>query len=144
MATTATAAPKPEGKADFSPLFPTFEVGPFTEFNSRNLSTAMRAGTALMKGAANYWSHVGAFVSKRLQCDAEAARSFSACRSGEDAIHAQHEFISQMIRDYANETQSLLSIGAEIAKGVAEPIEARAEEAVHNIETKSKNAQAAE
>lgn len=142
--TTATTMAKSEGRSDFSQLFPTLEVGPFTEFNSRNLSTAMSAGAAMIKGAASYWSHVGAFVNRRLQNDVEAARAFSACRSGEDAMRAQHEFVSKMIKDYADETHALLSISAEIARSVADPIEARAEEALHNIEQKSKVVQAAE
>jgi hypothetical protein len=122
---------------EIAELFPTFEIGPFAEFNARNLATSMKAGTAVMKGAATYWSHVGGFVSKRLKSDVETLSALTCCRTGEDAARAQHQFMSKMIADYFNEMHALLSIGAEIAKGVAEPIENRAEEAIHRMETRA-------
>ncbi|MBI1365177.1 MAG: hypothetical protein GC153_04400 [Alphaproteobacteria bacterium] len=125
------------GASDFSALFPTLEIGPLAEFNSRNFATAMRAGTAVMKGAAAYWGHVGKFVGRRLESDAEIAKTLSACRTGEDAIRAHHEFVSKMISDYSREMHELLTIGADIAKGVAEPIEERAEESVHSMESRT-------
>lgn len=143
MTTSATEKTRPQGKAGVAPLVPTMEIGPFAEFNARNLETAMRASSAMMKGAGAYWSRVGAFVGKRLQSDVLAARAFSACRSGEDAARTQHEFVSQMIADYFNETHVLLSIGADLAKGVADPIEERAEEAFHNMEARNAARQAA-
>jgi hypothetical protein len=48
-----------------------------------------------------------------------------------------------MIADYFNETHALLSIGADLAKGVADPIEERAEEAFHNMEARNAARQAA-
>lgn len=144
MATAAARKADSPSKSEFSPLMPTFEISPLAEFNSRNLAASMRAGTAVMKGAGLYWSHVGAFMSKRLQRDAEAARELVACRSGEDAARCQHEFVSTMINDYFNEMHELLSIGAELAKGVAEPIEERAEEAFHNMEARNAAKTAAE
>lgn len=144
MTTVSNPRAQTERPVEFNPLFPSLEVGPFAEFNARNVSTAMRASTAFMKGAASYWDRMGSFMSKRLQCDAEAARAMSACRTGEDAVRTQHAFLSKMIKDYAEEAHALLSIGASIAKDVAEPIEERAEEAVRNIETKSRMTPAAE
>jgi hypothetical protein len=48
-----------------------------------------------------------------------------------------------MIADYFNETHALLSIGADLAKGVADPIEERAEEAFHNMDARNAARQAA-
>jgi hypothetical protein len=127
----------PSNTVDFPEFVPAFQIGPFAEFNARNLATSMRAGTAVMKGAAAYWGHVGDFIGKRLTCDAEAVRALSDCRTGEDAARAHHEFMSKMISDYFNEMHALLSISANVAKGVAEPVEERAEEAVHGIELRA-------
>ncbi|HXI86955.1 MAG TPA: phasin family protein, partial [Parvularculaceae bacterium] len=107
------------------------------EFNARNLATAVRASAAVMKGAAAYWGHVGKFVGRRLESDAEIAKTFSGCRTGEDAMRAQHQFVSKMISDYSREMHELLTIGADVAKGVAEPIEDRAEESVRSVEQRA-------
>jgi hypothetical protein len=122
--------------AQIPPLLTTAEIGPFAEFNSRNVSTALRAGQAAAKGAAAYWSHVGAFMNKRLRADAEAFSAFTACRSGEEAVRAHHQFVSEMITDYLGEMRSMLTLGAEVARDISEPIEERTEEVVHNIEVR--------
>ncbi len=133
----ATSGKRASSESGFTQFLPTLEIGPFAEFNARNMATMMETGNALMKGTAAYWGHVGTFVSMRLQRDVEAARALAACRSGEDATRAQHQFISTMITDYFNGMHELLSISADMAKGVAEPIEGRAEEAFHGIEARS-------
>jgi hypothetical protein len=124
-------------EAHASPLFRTDEVGPFAEFNARNLATAMEASTAFLKGAGAYWGHISAFSKKRLEQDSEIARTLFACHSGEQAVRAQHQFISRMISDYFNEMHALLSIGAEVAKGMADPVENRAEEAIQKMESRA-------
>ncbi|MGE0408912.1 MAG: phasin family protein [Amphiplicatus sp.] len=129
-----SAASEYSAPSEGAPLFPTFEIGPFAEFNARNLATSMNAGTAVMRGAATYWGHIGDFMYKRLQSDAEAFRALSACRCGEEAAKTQRAFVSTMISDYFNGMHAVLTIGAEIAKGVAEPIESRAEEAMRDID----------
>lgn len=133
----ATSGSKASHESNFPQFLPSLEIGPIAEFNARNMTTMMQTGAAVMKGTAAYWGHVGAFVSMRLQRDVEAARALAACRSGEDAARAQHEFISTMISDYFNEMHELLSIGADVAKDVAEPIEGRAEEALHSLESRA-------
>lgn len=132
-----TSGKKASTESNFAQFLPAFEVGPFAEFNARNMATMVQTSTAMMKGTAAYWGHVSAFVTMRLQSDVEAARALAACRNGEDAARAQHEFVSKMITDYFNEMHELLSIGADVAKGVADPIEGRAEEALHGIEART-------
>lgn len=143
MATKPAASGAETDKVKFPEYFSAFQIGPFAEFNTRNLSTGMRAGTAMMKGAAAYWGHLGGFVGKRLASDVETARSFAGCKTGEDAARTHHEFLSKMIADYFNEMHELLSIGADIARGVAEPVEERAEETIHAVEAQAKAAKTA-
>jgi len=128
----AKSADKPNGA-----LFPTFEIGPFAEMHSRGLAASTRAGEALAKGVATYNQHLIGFLGRRFKADMDAARVFSACRTGEETAQAHADFMETMMADYFNEMHALLSVGAEIAKGVVEPLEQGAAETMHSADARS-------
>lgn len=99
--------------------------------SARSLESAMRVGEALTHGYTAFQSHLGEFTSRRLRRDMEAMRAYAACRDGAEAARLHSEFMENMINDYFREWHGLLSIAANVAKGVVEPIE---ENAVASLE----------
>lgn len=140
--TNVDSKPTLAGK-EFEELIPTLEISPFGEFNSRNLAAAAKANTAILKGAITSWAHCSSFVGRRLRADAELVRELNTSRNGEEAVRAQNRFVSTMITDYVNQMQELLSIGADAARSLIEPIEKRAEEAFHSMEARNEDKEAA-
>lgn len=140
--TNVNPKPPPIEKG-FEGLVPTLEVSPFGEFNARNIAAATKANTALLKGATTYWAQLSSFVGRRLRADAEFVRALNTCQSGEEAVRTQHRFVAAMIADYFGEAQKLLTIGADTAHNLVDPLEDRAEEAVHFMEERNRREDAA-
>lgn len=100
--------------ADFQ--FPLANSEEMSELNKRAFEMASRASRACFKCAAEYNQELTGFVTSRLKKDAEAMRTTMRSKTSEEAFRAQADFVSDLLKDYAEETSRMFALSAEVWK----------------------------
>jgi hypothetical protein len=110
---------QPGAEADFQ--FPLANPEEMTALNKRAFEMASRASRACFKCAAEYNQELTGFVNSRLKKDAEAMRATIGSKTSEEAFKAQAEFVSDLFKDYAEETSRMFALSAEAWKDAVSP-----------------------
>lgn len=110
---------QPKAAADFQ--FPLANSEDMSELNKRAFEMASRASRACFKCAADYNQELTGFVNSRLKKDAEAMRTTMRSKTSEEAFRAQADFVSDLLKDYAEETSRMFALSAEAWKEAFSP-----------------------
>ncbi len=108
-----------EAAADFQ--FPLTNSEDVSELNKRAFEMASRASQVCFKCAADYNQELTGFVNSRLKKDAEAMRTTMRSKTSEEAFKAQADFVSDLLKDYAEETSRMFALSAEVWKEAFSP-----------------------
>ncbi|WP_428409596.1 phasin family protein [Hyphococcus sp.] len=129
------------GTHDVTP-FPLFDPGDFASAGARNLDFATRAARASFGGAAQLGWEVVGFVNMRLAKDIAGAQKVMTAKTSHEAYHEQASFVEQALRDYADAASKWLHIAADVANHTLEPLEARTEEVLEELDERGARGEA--
>ncbi len=101
--------------------FPLTNPEEMSELNKRAFEMASRASRACFKCAADYNQELTGFVNSRLKKDAEAMRTTMRSKTSEEAFKAHADFVSDLLKDYAEETSRMFALSAEVWKDAFSP-----------------------
>lgn len=129
--TAKTATQKNQGKKQAQELpfsFPSMENlnGNFMNGNFMNgkllngnlLSTCLSANQAALEGAIDLSKEMMGFVTQRLNADVEAIQALSQCRSMEEAVSLQSEFVKTAADAYMEKVPQLTEKAAQTGAAV--------------------------
>lgn len=98
-----------------------------------NSEAMLQAWTTGLRGMLNCQEHFTRFVGMRMQKHMDMAREVSGCRDFEQLVDHQVAFGRSMMNDYQQEGEDLLQSTLDIIRDSARPLEARTEEAPHEV-----------
>lgn len=128
-----TPATRYEGGRETAPAEIHGSAMQISELVRANSEAMLQAWTTAMRGMLNYQEHFTRFVGMRMQKDMEMARDMSGCRDIEQFVDHQVAFGRNMMNDYQHAGEVLLQSTLDIIRDSARPLEARAEEAPHEV-----------
>lgn len=92
----------------------------FMEFNHRNFEVCSKSCETMMQAVADMNTGTCRFAVRRLERDMEMPARVAQCQSPADLARLQFEFFGELISDYTEETQRVLSLASDFAKNSAE------------------------
>lgn len=105
----------------------------FQWWGARNINAMTEMLSASMHGAMRMSGEATRFLNERVHEDMEAAKQFSACRTGEDVFRTGSAFFDNAVRAYADETAKMVHLAADASAAVCKPFEDRTKEALHSV-----------
>jgi Phasin protein len=86
----------------------------------RNVETVMESGTAFASAIHNISREVVELTSNRLQQNMNVIDALTKCRSPEEFVRTQSEFVRQQIGDYVQSTRRIAEISLDMADQAAD------------------------
>jgi len=123
--------------------FPVLDPLELSRIGARNLDALSRAARAFADGAAEINRVSATFAMDRLAGHVEAASRIMTARTAEEAFHHQAVYVESSLRDYADHAGGVLTRAADMMREAYHPVEARAEEVLHDFEEMADAAAAA-
>ena len=113
---------------------PNEQLESMTAFNGASMEVFTQTCQAYASGLATLNGELMSFVTTRLKHDAELGQALAKCSDWADATNLQQDWAKKASEEYLAEASKLMEVASKVAKESWEPVSARAEQAVKELQ----------